>query len=256
MKQLAAELKMELSLDPYSNWSLQAGQVKVWQLDLGFDESDPGEAETCLSRDELERAGSFRFARDRRRYIRARCGLREILAGILGEDPTDLRFSYSAHGKPSLYGQVGQGRNLCFNVSHSGDLALICAAWNLELGIDLEQKCQDLSVIKSVQWLFHERERHWLDSQAPELRLDAFYKLWTLKEAVGKATGLGLGSTSGAAWIQPQAGDSASIVTSDGGQGLPWRVKSFIPRAGVQAAIAFTHENAGSFQLDCGPSPL
>jgi 4'-phosphopantetheinyl transferase len=251
MNSFLAELKMDVTLDQFKDWELKPGHAKVWTFDLFADDLELNELERCLSIDELVRAEGFKFSRDRRRYIAARSRLREILGGILGDAPEAIRFKYSIHGKPSLWGQAGASRRLCFNVSHSGDLALVAVAWDLDLGVDLEMKQPDLSMVNSVQGFLHAREKDWLSSHAEQNRLEAFYRVWTLKEAVAKATGLGLGAKGPFVWVRPGADGVASVLEGVSDQNLTaWRALNFIPRPGYQAALAYRQDNTEDFKLD------
>ena len=63
-----------------------------------------GGLETVLSAAELQRARSFHFEEDRRRFVAARTALRLLLADNVGSDPASLVFEIGEHGKPSLYG--------------------------------------------------------------------------------------------------------------------------------------------------------
>jgi hypothetical protein len=49
-----------------------------------------------------------------------------------------LRFLYGPHGKPSLEGTTAEAAAFSFNVSHSGDFALVAIAGAGSLGVDVE----------------------------------------------------------------------------------------------------------------------
>ena len=81
-------------------------------------------------------------------------------------------------------------RNLHFNLSHSGDLAL-CSLDTAPVGVDIQ-------IVKAwrpglPQRVFSRRELDWLAGQ-PDL-WPAFTLLWTLKEARAKQNGQGLTSS-------------------------------------------------------------
>jgi len=52
-------------------------------------------------------------------------------------EPKQLRFCYSAYGKPALVSTSSTVR-LCFNVSHSHELALYAVTYDRAIGIDIE----------------------------------------------------------------------------------------------------------------------
>jgi 4'-phosphopantetheinyl transferase len=141
-----------------------------------------------LSEDELDRAGRFRFERDRQRFVTARSTLRRLLAEHLDASPADIAFEYGQHGKPDV-----PGSPVSFNLSHSGSYALFAFAPRLELGVDLEvldQALVDETLV--AKRFFSPHELATLCAYAPSARPRAFLRCWTRKEAFVKARGDGL----------------------------------------------------------------
>ncbi|MGW6199355.1 4'-phosphopantetheinyl transferase family protein [Kribbella sp. NPDC055110] len=107
-------------------------------------------------------------------------GLLLELAGTFVERP---RLSHDEAGRPHIPG-------LAVSVSYTQRLVAVAAAYGGPLGIDLEE-VRGREVAGVAQRWFGVRELEWMGRQADELV--AFLTLWTGKEAVGKALGLGLG---------------------------------------------------------------
>src|SRR5690606_30199299 len=84
----------------------------------------------CLTPDERERAGRYRHAVLRRRWIAARGALRHCLANRTGIEPHAVRLVVSPRGKPHLAGGP------TFNLSHSGRHLLIAVAPHGRVGVD------------------------------------------------------------------------------------------------------------------------
>ena len=84
-----------------------------------------------------KRASRFVFDRDRRRFTVARAQLRHLLAGRLGVRPEAVELSNGAHGKPALARDCAAS-SLCFDVSHSDDVAVYAFSPGREIGIDIE----------------------------------------------------------------------------------------------------------------------
>jgi len=82
--------------------------------------------------------------------------------------------------------------DLHFNVSHSGNLALIAVAKGGRIGVDLEllQDRPDLRDIAHRCWATAEWEA--LQSVPSAQSIAIFYRIWTRKEAVLKACGQGI----------------------------------------------------------------
>ena len=150
------------------------------------------EADLCLlDGDERERAARFRFPEHRRRFIACRAGLRRMLGQCLGREPDRLRFVTGPFGKPALAASAG-AEVLHFNVSHSDDLALVAVAQGREVGVDIERRRDVDDLLETVARRFAPAECAELADAAPADRTRIFFDLWTRKEAVVKATGLGL----------------------------------------------------------------
>ena len=135
---------------------------------------------------EEERFQSFATDSLRNLWGAARGTLREVLGRAVGCDASEVQFRYGPHGKPYLAGSPVR-----FNISHSGALALIALA-QVEVGADVELPRKRRSdAIARRFYAPGEIERLFAEADA-EKRADAFFRLWTCKEAFLKATGEGL----------------------------------------------------------------
>lgn len=86
------------------------------------------------------------------------------------------------HHKPGIKGGP------FFSISHSGTKVLVGFSETAEIGVDLEEiKPIDVSVLMQY---FHPTEKAFLSANAYDL--NHFYAIWTKKEAVLKASGIGL----------------------------------------------------------------
>jgi 4'-phosphopantetheinyl transferase len=152
-------------------------------------EVDPGRLaalRATFSPREEDRFRSFATDALRARWGAGRGTLREVLGRALRCGPSEVQFRYGPHGKPQVAGSAVR-----FNISHSGALAVIALAL-AEVGVDVElPRVRRSDAIARRFYAPAEIER--LFAQAdPGLRADAFFRLWTCKEAFLKATGEGL----------------------------------------------------------------
>jgi 4'-phosphopantetheinyl transferase len=74
-------------------------------------------------------------------------------------EPRELRFSYNPHGKPGLFPRSDE-QALNFNISHSGEFALLAFALERKIGIDLERIRTDFPYEQIVERFFLPREDH------------------------------------------------------------------------------------------------
>ena len=167
-----------------------AGAVHVWRAELDLEPVSLRRLGQNLSTDERVRAARFRFARDRERFVAARGLLREIVALYLNTAARQLRFGYSAHGKPFL-AEV-EHSNLRFNLSHSLGTMLVAVAYKRQVGVDVEHMRADLAVDEIAETVFSAQEKHALNCFDGEAKRIAFLRLWTRKEAYIKAGGWGM----------------------------------------------------------------
>jgi 4'-phosphopantetheinyl transferase len=169
---------------PYSGYThLDATAVNLWRFRLDPDAVD----DTLLSEDEKVRAQRLKVRAKAIAFAKGRSTLRHILSLPLGLSPEQVQFEYSSHGKPFL-----KGRPLFFNVSHSGEWGLCAVCWHHDLGVDLERLDPDLDMMLLARKYFSAQEQKVLHTAASHRRRRTFFRLWTGKEAILKAQGLGL----------------------------------------------------------------
>lgn len=141
-----------------------------------------------LAADERERAARLRCAQTRRAFVQTRTALRQLLGHHLELPPLAVALSSGSWGKPQLGGGMG---NLQFNVSHSGQLALIALA-QVAIGVDLEWQQADLDWRELVPVCCHPAEQVDFQSVTDALGSAQLLRLWTAKEAYLKGRGEGL----------------------------------------------------------------
>ncbi len=141
-----------------------------------------------LSDDEWARARRFAFRRDRDRYTAAHAALRQVLGHHVGTPGAALHLVEGPFGKPAL----ADADALRFNLSHSGDVALIALCPDGDIGVDIEvpRPLPDAQALADLH--FTAAECAALALLPVERRERAFLICWTRKEACVKAIGLGL----------------------------------------------------------------
>jgi 4'-phosphopantetheinyl transferase len=121
----------------------------------------------------------------------ARAPLRHVLSRYLGIEAARICIVEDANGRPRLADQ--HANTLDFNWSHSRDHALIAVARGITVGIDLELRSRRSRAMALADRFFHAAEIQRLWALPEAARGVAFLDVWTAKEAVLKALGLGLG---------------------------------------------------------------
>ncbi len=148
--------------------------------------------ETLLLPTEKERIAQLRIPHKRIESLVARASLRQILAHFLDTRPQLVVLRTSPTGKPFL-----ENSPICFNLSHTTGMVLIAITLKHEIGVDIESATQNpaapsFDFESLAQRFFTPAEHAALLAFPPAERLRAFYRCWTRKEALLKATGTGI----------------------------------------------------------------
>jgi 4'-phosphopantetheinyl transferase len=100
-----------------------------------------------------------------------------------GEPP--LEYATGTFGKPYVDGSLCQ-----FNISHSSDSLAIAVSLS-QVGVDIERK-RYVNPHQLARACMSEAERADLSLMSEPAALEYFFRIWTAKEALLKAAGLGL----------------------------------------------------------------
>jgi 4'-phosphopantetheinyl transferase len=214
--------------------------IHVWSIDLISCSDNSNSLYNLLSFDERKRANAYRFEKDRINFITVRGILRKIISSYLFVEPNEINFLYTQYGKPYLENQ-DKLNALFFNMSHSGDFALCIFAINREVGIDIE-KVHPLDNYEDIaQQFFSVNEYLQLKSIPQDLRLNFFFRYWTLKEAFIKAIGKGLSYPLNDFEVQLKPNEPPRLINIKNNTqlALRWFLNAINPSVGYEAAFAF-----------------
>lgn len=143
-----------------------------------------------LSPPEREQSRRFAFDRDRRSYIAAHWLLRTALSRYLAVEPVRWEFTSGLFGKPRI-AAPSEGVSLQFNLSHSSGIVACAVTRAGEVGVDVETVATR-EFLDLARRFFAPAEVRQLEGLSEFQRPQAFYRIWTLKEAYIKARGEGL----------------------------------------------------------------
>lgn len=217
---------MRVVLRAVDSHLVESNGVDVWHFRL-----DGPDNKYCLAPDEIARADRYRLDRVRRQFIAGRTTLRTILSRYLGCLPTEVPLTSAAGGKPILAQTAGV--ELHFNLTHSGDAGLLAVA-RRPVGIDLEHVRKVPNADGLVQRFFAEAERKTFASLPEHLKLTAFLRGWTCKEALLKAVGRGLQDLESCV-VELDLQHPPRVIQFDPGC---WQLVNWEPWPGYLAALA------------------
>lgn len=139
----------------------------------------------CLDAHEHARGARLLHAQAQAAYVAAHTFKRHVLSTYdPARPPGAWRFDHSPLGKPSVAGGFLHG----FNLSHSGACVAV-AVGRADVGVDIERHRHLEDAQALARLVFHPREQRWWGDQGHSM--PAFFRLWTLKEALLKAAGCG-----------------------------------------------------------------
>ncbi len=174
--------------EPPARFALAPGEVHVWAVKLTQPESFVTKLAALLHEEEKERAARFQFEPLRQSFRVSHGALRCILSRYVNTAPEQLRFMHGPFGKPEL-----EPKNAVrFNLSHSGELALLAVALEYELGVDVEALRPVPEAESIARSNFSPNEYETFCGLDQKQKLLAFFNCWTRKEAFIKAHGAGL----------------------------------------------------------------
>ncbi|MEP6610390.1 MAG: 4'-phosphopantetheinyl transferase superfamily protein [Mucilaginibacter sp.] len=160
--------------------------IDVWKISAGLNATQIENFKPILTDDEIDRANKFYRQQDRDRFITSRAALRTILGKYLNLAPEAVEFVPGLNKKPFI--KTGNQRNLQYNLSHSGDAILLAVADSV-VGADVEFINHNFGYREVLADNFSAFEVHYI-TEADSIH--RFFKLWTRKEAITKATAQGL----------------------------------------------------------------
>ena len=143
-----------------------------------------------LDHQERQRASAFYSDVGRRQFILCRAALRANLCALQDLENSDLRIFAERNEKPCATVR-NKPMPIQFNVSHSYDHGLLAFARSGRIGVDIEDRRRRPNIDEILYSVFSSKEQHLLRHSSGTKRRLVFFRLWTFKEALIKATGEG-----------------------------------------------------------------
>lgn len=171
--------------------------VHLWFLDLQLEPRAIASLEDIhvqwLSERERQRFRRLQLPRRRQHYLMGKVFTRQVLSRYSALAPDAWQFVENAYGKPAIANPLPDdaAAPLCFNLSHSRQRFVLAVSRVAATGVDVEYCARKRRVSRLTQRYFTRAEANWLLGLPSGQQQEAFYQLWTLKEAYMKARGLG-----------------------------------------------------------------
>ena len=215
--------------------SLKPNTVHIWSINFGVNDETFKTYYNLLSEDERTRANKFKFYKDKRCYVVTKGALRLLSGKYLNKDAKEIKFEYEKYGKPKFKHKS----NLNFNVSHSGDLAIIGFVLDHTIGVDIEKIKNDFDTFEIAANFFSKTEIASL-RKIPKIEQHiAFYRCWTRKEAFIKGKGSGLSFPLDTFSVTLDSDLKAQLLETNWNETEKndWSLQSFKPNSNYLAAV-------------------
>jgi len=168
--------------------------ITVADTDLNVTYARPGDVIRWLGADALDEAEQARATcisnkARHQHFIAGRTLLRHSLSAAVRNavEPAAWRFARSTYGKSSVTPGLPP---IHFSISHAEGLVAVATSPTTQVGMDLELETGNGDTSLVLDHLTG-REQAWLERQCDADRWQAFLRLWTAKEAMTKAVGIG-----------------------------------------------------------------
>jgi 4'-phosphopantetheinyl transferase len=171
-----------------NNSEFKPDEIHVWINHCSDSDQPSGKIISLLSTPEIQRANAFHFKEDRKRYVQAHALLRLILCEYTGERPQEIDYKIGAHGKPRLVSE----NSVFFNLSHTKEMIAIAVSPKYNIGIDIEKKAYIADIDSVALQFMSQKEYREMNDLKANLKIDYFYQCWVQKEALVKASGMGI----------------------------------------------------------------
>ena len=175
--------------DPFH---LTTDDVHVWTFNrLDMPENLMAQMHDWLPAEDQRQAERYKMPDDRIRFCIGRTMVRYLSGRYMGLDGQTLKLAQNDQSKPYW---ADAGQCLQFNLSHSGAWVVMAFTPALSVGIDVQERAigPKFDALKLADHAYHPDEIAALTRAGEEDRIHLFHDIWVCKEAIIKATGLGL----------------------------------------------------------------
>ena len=165
--------------------NLDESDCHVWHFSVSESLTEIPNLTTLLSVDEKQRLDTYKYPKDKTRFVIARARLRQVLERYTNTPAASITFHYTQYKKPFVNDPIQ------FNISHTNTDIVIAIAKH-DVGIDIETIKEQKQALNIAKRFFCPEEYATLSGLKPSQVANVFYHIWTQKEAIVKALGKGL----------------------------------------------------------------
>lgn len=161
--------------------------ANLWLLDISrIREDDRAFFAAQLGPTEAQRLSSFIREERQRQFLLGRMLLRIAVADLVALSPDKIHITERQGESPRLNSFGREPVHANFSISHSRHWVACATSAQATLGLDIEVIDSRRDVLGISEIAFLPSEHSWLVLQVPAERPEAFYSLWSAREALFK----------------------------------------------------------------------
>ncbi len=212
---------------------LLSNEIHLWSASLDVGPERVRFYENCMDRRETRRAERYSVELSRERFICARGILKELLGKYVDVEPDMISFTLGRLGKPYLPYNISS--ELHFNSTDTQQEALFAFCRCAEIGIDIEFLTRNVRHREIAQRKFSLQEYDQYLQHPTSQQKNYFLKIWTRKEAYGKARGVGIRYRLNSVNLVDGAGSDRLSIHDE--TGAIWEIVQFSPEPDITASV-------------------
>ena len=166
-----------------SDKQLAKSDIHIWLNYLNIHQAKLKHLYPLLSDAEKARSEQFKHFKHRKHFIASHGFLHSVLDYYIETAAADIEFSYGHNGKPYIQEEQNP-HNIQFNMSHSGNMAILAICNQQSVGIDIEHSERKTDWQGIIRRFFTENEQQFIFSLPEDQQQAAFFQVWTRKEAI------------------------------------------------------------------------
>lgn len=190
MSQLSQESLIFVETIPSRSWEDSPDRtltsIDLWKIYIPAHLHKIDQFSALLSPDEKSRVARYHQQKDKNRFVIGRGMLRQVLSYYISRPPEQVQFLAGINSKP----YIQHALPIEFNLSYSNEQIVVAVA-SQPIGVDIEFIHPDFDYKLLLDACFMDREINVIVNAADPRQ--EFFLFWTRKEALLKATALGLG---------------------------------------------------------------
>ncbi len=165
-------------------------KVDIWRFSLEANDNLIEYYSQFLNQCEINQATSYANSQRRAQWIISRAVLKLLIESKTNIQANAISLLTRDSGKPCL--DSNENIRCEFNLSHSQNTAVIAISMHHPIGIDIQFWRPSIKPEEFSKRFFSTEEHQVICSLSSQAKIDAFYQLWTRKEALFKAIGDGI----------------------------------------------------------------